>query len=249
MERSAAGADLAGKETLPMKISTIAAASLLGFAALTPAEANAQRSAGYEARGTEPFWSASIGAAQMRFQLAGGQAVAVRKPRPIVGFNGERYVTPRLTIDVTHVECSDGMSDRTYKDTVRVTHGRRTYQGCGGAILSEQPRGMVEGNWRVASIGGQPVVRGTNPTLRFDGGRVSGNTGCNSLSGSYRMTGATLSAGPLATTKKACMGRGINAQESRLLGILGRKLTVRTMRNGNVALSDGRQSLLLERVR
>lgn len=228
---------------MTMHFSTIAAIGLLSLAALTPADANAQGQP-YRAVGTEPFWSATIGARQMSFERSGERAITVAKPRAIVGFNGERYVTRSLTIDITHVECNDGMSDRTFKDTVTVTVGRRTYRGCGGTVLSEQPRGSIEGEWRISSIAGAPPVRGTQPSISFRNGRASGNTGCNSFNGSYSVRRGQLSAGPLATTRRACTDRGANAQERSILHILGQRLTVTPLRGGSIQLR-GSQTIIL----
>lgn len=45
------------------------------------------------------------------------------------------------------------------------------------------------------------------PRLEFlAGGRVSGYTGCNMLSGTWRMEGDTIRFGALATTKRMCLG-------------------------------------------
>ena len=40
--------------------------------------------------------------------------------------------------------------------------------------------------------------------LHADGGRVSGSSGCNRISGGYSLDGAALSFGPLAGTRRAC---------------------------------------------
>lgn len=229
-----------------MKFPTIAAAGLIALTALAPA-ASAQPGT-YRALGTEPFWSATIGPNQISFDPAEGPTVTAPRPRPIVGFNGERYVTPRLTIDITHVECNDGMSDRTFKDTVVVTVGRRTYRGCGGTILSEGVASGIDGAWRIQSIAGAPPVRGANVTIRFDSGRVSGNTGCNSFNGPFRYNRTTLTMGPLATTRRACLGRPANVQEQTLLRLLGQRLTTNRLRNGTLVLRNPQgQALVLAR--
>ena len=59
----------------------------------------------------------------------------------------------------------------------------------------------------------------STPRLDFSGeGRVSGNTGCNRLSGSYRLEGDRLEV-VAATTKRACLGAGGDA-EQKLLAVL-----------------------------
>ena len=87
----------------------------------------------YRAIGTEPFWDLRIGS-QLAFTDRGmGLAVVEPKPHPIHGFAGEIYQGRRLNVNITHVRCSDGMSDRTYPDTVQVRVDGREYRGCGAA--------------------------------------------------------------------------------------------------------------------
>lgn len=88
----------------------------------------------YRALGTEPFWSVTIEGGQMVYQPADGPRIAVSAPSPRTSFNGHRYETARLVVDVTHVPCSDGMSDNRYADTVLVVADGRELKGCGGAV-------------------------------------------------------------------------------------------------------------------
>ena len=215
----------------------IAAAGLLTLIALPAfAQSNAQP---YRALGTEPFWSLTIDGRTIRYQPAEGRAVTVARPRPIVGFNGERYVTRGLTVDITHVECSDGMSDRTYHDTVTVTLRGRTLRGCGGDVLSERPAqaSLLEGEWRIESINRRLVAPRTRPRVTFSGQRISGNASCNNFNGSFRFERGRLTAGPLATTRMACTQRVQNVQESNVLRILGKPLSVSRNRNDKLVLT------------
>ncbi len=210
----------------------------------------AQVSVPYKAVGTEPFWSATIDAREIVFQPMEGRPTRVTRPRPIVGINGELYRTPRLTLDITHVRCSDGMSDRSYRDTVRVTIGRQIYKGCGGGIVSEGQASAIDGNWRVERVLGAPVVRGASVTIAFTGERVSGNTGCNSFNGTFRMERGRVTAGPLMTTRRACAGRAAQQQEAALIRILGKRLSVTTNRAGKLVLTaPNGETLLLVRGR
>lgn len=89
----------------------------------------------YRALGTEPFWSLRIGRGEMRLEELGRRTSVVRAPVARPGVNGRRYATRRMTVEVTHARCSDGMSDRIYSDTVTVTIAGRTLRGCGGASM------------------------------------------------------------------------------------------------------------------
>lgn len=237
-----------------MHISTIAAAGLLTLAALTPAQANAQarsqehvRPGTYKALGTEPFWALTIDQRTMKFERPDGRPVTVPTPRVIHGFAGDIYKTRRIDVNIVHKRCSDGMSDNTYPDTVQVTVDGRRYEGCGGTPAVAVPRSVVDGSWRVQTIGGRPVVNGTRVTMRFDNGRVSGNTGCNSFSGTFRLDNGRLNTGPLATTKRACMGRFQNAQERDLLALMGERLSVSRNRTGKLVMTGrGGRTIVLE---
>jgi heat shock protein HslJ len=235
-----------------MHFSTVAAAALLTLAASMPAEANAQ-GAPYKALGTEPFWSLSIDSRNMRLESPDRAPVTVPTPKVIHGFAGEIYQTRRMNVNVVHKSCSDGMSDRTYPDTVTVTLDGRTLQGCGGAPSTAPapvPGAPILGDWRVQSIAGRPVARGSHVTASFSGGRISGNTGCNRYNGTYRFERGRLTSGPLATTRRACVQQYANNQERTLLNLLGQRLTVSSTRNGRLVLTarNGR-TLVLARER
>ncbi len=64
--------------------------------------------------------------------------------------------------------------------------------------------------WMLTQLNGKPVQLVPNqlpPTLTFDAAnaRVTGSTGCNSLSGGYRVDGKTILIEKVATTRRACM--------------------------------------------
>ena len=58
------------------------------------------------------------------------------------------------------------------------------------------------------------------------GGRVSGYTGCNMLSGTWRMEGENIRFGALATTKRMCLGPEAEV-EKRLLAAFSQESTGR----------------------
>lgn len=211
---------------------TLAAALLL-----TTGAAHAQSNADpYRATGTEPFWSATIDSQSLRFEAAGARPLIVPKPRPIVGFNGERYETRRLTIDITHVVCSDGMSDRRYQDTVTVTANGRSWRGCGGSFTQGQVS-AIEGSWRVISINGRPTLDRNPATVRFDGDRISGSTGCNRFNGTFRFDRGRVTAGALATTRRACLAPAANDQEREVLGFFSQRASVSRGTRGRLVLT------------
>lgn len=92
----------------------------------------------YVARGQEPGWLLTIDSARIDYSGDYGETkINVDRPVPRTTFNGHRYETPRLTVDVTHTRCNDAMSGHGYADQVTVIADGKTFKGCGGAHRSD----------------------------------------------------------------------------------------------------------------
>ncbi len=226
------------------------ALALSAPALLIAGTAEAQpRQAPCKAVGTEPGWALTIEKGLIRYIGDYGRTrVTTAAPVPRPSFNGLRYVTPRITIDITRARCSDGMSDREYPDSVTVTVGRKTVRGCGGDPIVASPRApVIEGNWEIQAIEGRPVRGPRAATISFSGNTLSGNSGCNSFRGSFRFERGYLVTGPLMSTKMACMGPAM-VQEQAITRLLGQRLSVSTNRDGKLVLSaSGLRTLVLVR--
>lgn len=157
----------------------------------------------YRALGTEPFWSVTIDGGRMTYDPMEGPEVSVPLPAPApLGNDGRRYATDRLTMEIVPGQCSDGMSDRLYADTVRVTADGRALNGCGGAIVA--PETLADTNWTIRAIDGDTVEGGDLYFLQFSVDRLSGRAGCNQFSGPFTLSGDTLTPGPVVATRMAC---------------------------------------------
>ncbi len=190
-----------------------------------------QVEAGYRAIGTEPFWDLEIGR-DMVFTDRGNNNFRVVEPtpRPINGVAGEIYQTPRLNVNIVHSRCSDGMSDRSYPDTVQVTVDGRQFRGCGAPIAffgqvgeTGQPNYPGSGamvltgtNWRVVAINGRPTPP-NNFYMNFLPDRIGAKFGCNSLGAGYRVAGNILNAGAVIATRMACPDMSFENQGSAIL--------------------------------
>ncbi len=221
---------------------TLPAAALLTLAACAPAagpppQGPGEQPADYMALGTEPGWTLRITPSRLEYDGDYGETkIAVPNPGAKPGVNGERYVTGRLTVDVTHGECSDGMSDRRYADTVTVVADGKTVKGCGGGILP--PADLAGTSWTFVSIGGTPVATDRPTSLQFDGGRMSGSAGCNRFSGGYAVDGTTLKAGPLMATEMACPGAGMT-QEAAFFALMAAPVGLTFADDGTLILTGG----------
>jgi len=206
----------------------------------------------YRAIGTEPFWDLTIGPKMVFTDRGNGVEVVQTTPQVQIGVAGEIYTTPRLRVNIVHAKCSDGMSDRTYPDTVQVSVDGRAYRGCGAPasffvevdergnpqVLTSQAGPMTtleRTRWRVTRINGRPVPRQGDYHIDFDSGRIAAKFGCNSIGGTYTQTGATLDAGALATTRMACGNMGFETQGSAILDQL---MTVEVIDRNRLALSS-----------
>ena len=192
-----------------------------------PAEAT------YRAIGTEPFWDLEIGR-DMVFTDRGNDnfRVVQRTPQPIHGVAGEIYQTPRLNVNIVHGRCSDGMSDRTYPDSVTVRVDGREFRGCGAPIAffgevgeTGQPNYPGSGammltgtNWRVTAINGRQTPP-RNFYMNFIPDRIGAKFGCNSLGADYSVSGSILTAGAVMATRMACPDMSFETQGSAILAL------------------------------
>jgi len=97
-------------------------------------------------------------------------------------------------------------------------------------VVPASPERPLQGtSWVATSIGGQPVVSSSRPTLEFgDGSTASGSDGCNRFSGGYTRSGEKFSFGQLASTAMACVDEAITEQATRFLAALGATTGLRT---------------------
>ena len=217
-------------------------AATLGFV-VAPLAAQAQPHS-YRAFGTEPFWSLIIEHDRMRYQPADGQPITATTPQVRTTAGIKRYETRTMSVSITNTPCSDGMSDRIYPDTVIVRIGKLVRKGCGGAQVIGETTTLLEGEWNVETIDGRPLAK-QRPHITFRGTGLSGSTGCNSFSGSFAFAHGRLQASPLATTRRACTGDRVAAQERRLLALLSRKLSVSRNPAGKLVLTDAERGKLV----
>jgi heat shock protein HslJ len=173
--------------------------------------------------GNEPSWSLQFTQqGRARLTLPDQQAVDIRGQTTRIEALSEQAWRGRATAgksgDVVaflrESACSDGMSDAKHPVTARVSlPDGRLLAGCcrvPASTHAASPASItVEGNtWQLAALDGQSLgLAGTASrpvTARFEGGRVSGFSGCNQYSGAYTLDRDSLVIGSLAGTMMAC---------------------------------------------
>lgn len=203
--------------------------------------------AAYMALGTEPGWTLEITDARLNYSGDYGETkIIVPNPGARASTTGRNYTTNRLAVAITPMPCSDGMSDRRYADTVRVTADGKSLQGCGGRILPAET--LAGTSWTFVSIGGVPVASDRPTSLQFDGTRISGSAGCNRFTGDFKSDGATLTTGPMASTRMACPGAGM-AQENAFFALMDAPVGLDFASDGTLILTGtGGKTAVLKRV-
>ena len=114
----------------PMRLLVLLAAAATSACVAIPA---APADETYMARGQEPGWALTIAKGRIDYiGNYGEKRINVARPDPRTTFNGHRYETARLIVNVTHGRCNDAMSGHGYADQVTVIADGETYSGCGG---------------------------------------------------------------------------------------------------------------------
>jgi heat shock protein HslJ len=204
----------------------------------------------YHAVGTEPGWALTIGGGEMAYVGDYGEThVTVATPDPRTTFNGHRYETPRLTVDITHSPCSDGMSDRRYPDTVMVITNAKTVHGCGGLAPAGETGSMLEGtHWEIEAIDGRSIALDRPTSIDFTADRIEGRAGCNSFGGRYQVIDGVLTTSQVVSTKMACPGRAMEV-ENAFFAIIDGPATLQQQGRRLVVSSDAGTVTLREVLR
>ena len=158
---------------------------------------------------------------------------------------GGRFATDgnRITIDQTSSTAMGCEADRSAQEAAfnaafgAATTWKQAEDGTlhltGGAEIVAVPAGaaapsasagvvtsLVDTSWAATSIGGV-AVGAVVPTLKFDPGTASGNSGCNTYNGTYSVDGKTIAFGPLISTKMACARAGNDVEVAFLAALQG----------------------------
>ena len=123
--------------------------------------------------------------------------------------------------------CTDAMSGEEFPATVRLSVDGRIYDGCGRPLDGQSESVLTATRWTLTEIGGEPAgYEGGNPPalqLTEAGSRLSGSTGCNTMSGTFVREGNSLRfPEPIAMTRRACADPRGNRLEQDFVTVLTR---------------------------
>ena len=103
----------------------------------------------------------------------------------------------------------------------------------------------LAGGWKLVSYNSTPALPEVDTTITFDAERMSGSVGCNSFGGDYKVSGGSITFGPVMSTMMAC-DENVMQQEAAVLGVLVE--TVNFKMDGNtltITSADGKSSVVL----
>ena len=165
----------------------------------------------------------------------GETKIKAARPEGRASFNGMRYVTDRLTVDITYATCTDDMSGERYSDSVLIVADGKEFKGCGGRKLP--PESLDNTIWTIIMLDQMPALEAVKTEVRFADGKISGTAGCNRFTGSYSHQSNVLTFGAIAGTRMMCPEKQM-AQEARFLALLNGKVTKRYSVEGNLILAN-----------
>lgn len=178
----------------------------------------------FKAQGYEPGWQLLADGSAITLRWGSGTKgtdalegvkVSAQQPLSVGRTVALGHGAGATEVTVFHRLCKDAVSGLPHPFTATVHKDGRTLTGCGGDSLSV----LQHRQWQVLSS--SPVKGGaaapTDATLRFEpDGRLTGQTGCNLYNGRYRLDGAFLRLEALVTTRRACLGPAMAAEQAFL---------------------------------
>ena len=222
-----------------MKQTAVICAMLLAGCATVPAGDEP-----FRARGNEPFWTVTVANGRMTYERAGEPGLSVRAPAREGTETGAIWRTPRLTVEIMHQRCSDGMSDLVYPASAHATVDGEDLRGCGGEPYQDE---LADSLWQIVEIDGSPVA-GEAYRLSFTRDRISGQSGCNRFNGtSYRGDEGDMDVTALAVTRMACPEPRMG-HERFVLTLLGQTSYLTFVDRDNLVISADRNGIRLRRL-
>jgi heat shock protein HslJ/uncharacterized membrane protein/uncharacterized lipoprotein NlpE involved in copper resistance len=187
-----------------------------------------ERGVDFAAIGNEPFWSLEIDLEKMiEFRALDKENGSIYTPVPVgekpVSGDGLVYraqtVSGELEIRMMKETCVNTMSGHEFPYTVTVIKDDMEYKGCGMYLRDSR----LDGTWNLIELQGRTInpkdFERHQPSLivALAEGRVSGNAGCNRLTGTLEPIGDRINFGPIAATKMACEYMEVENQFLRVL--------------------------------
>ena len=112
------------------------------------------------------------------------------------------------------------------------------------ACATTQQKFSLVGSWTVLTLDGNNVLDNHKPVLHFNkDGSIAGSSGCNAFNGTYTTQENSLTLGPLAVTRRACIP-GLDTQEIVFFKILDNAAQFSSDLNGDLIITTQDNAIL-----
>ncbi|WP_299820993.1 META domain-containing protein [uncultured Pontibacter sp.] len=205
----------------------------------------------FVASGNEPFWTLEIhGDMLIDFKTTSPEDASIKVPMSVVVElkDGENISYQAETSDGVFTvklmleDCQEPLSGKKSPYSVQVNYKNTVYKGCGSYLINSR----LEGNWILEQLNGKEVTAEKGPFLNLSlkDNRVSGNAGCNRISGSLEAKRHTLYVGAIAATRMACPDLEI---ENEVLELLNKSAFEYRIVDGKLLLFQGGSEVMVLR--
>ena len=226
----------------------------LGNSAGGPNSLDALRNAGVDFIASGGSWNLEIDSEKAIVFRTNNNKIQLTSQTPTVqklpGGKGSIYraITDAgtLAVRVTNQPCSDTASSQTLPYTVEVTANAQAYMGCGQFLNETSPIGK----WTMQQMNGQALnaadfTRGLpSLELQTENNRVTGDGGCNRISGEYKLQDKQVSFGKMISTRMACPGP-VMTFENNYLQLLSDKAYTFELSADQLILKDQDKAVLV----
>lgn len=103
----------------------------------------------------------------------------------------------------------------------------------------------LDGEWKLTALDGKAPLDGTQITITFKAGEISGNAGCNSYGGQYQVKDGKLTFSNLLSTLMACQDQGVMDQEQAYMQAIGQAAGF-TLTDDRLQLTNANGNVILE---
>lgn len=155
------------------------------------------------ASGNEPFWVLNYNGWSIELSEPGHPKRRIEIQGQLRTSEGWRLPSakgqPPLQVDVIDTVCQDSMSGVLRPYTVVLSFDGRVMKGCGGDFAR-----LLQGvEWSLKTVSVSALTVPASLTF-MPNGRLAGSNGCNSLMGSYEITGEGIRFSQMVSTRRAC---------------------------------------------
>lgn len=176
--------------------------------ALTTAPAGEPAAEPYRARGSDPAWSLTVAEGRLTYTIGRGRPVTIAAPARSEEEGIFYHRAPGLELSIVPAACSDEASGLRYAHSVLLRVGRKSFGGCGGALL---PADSLDGtSWHFAEIAGEStgltgdIFEDDRYAIDFGADRFAGYSGCNRIGGRYRIADGVMTVEEFGSTRRGC---------------------------------------------